>query len=234
MQKVMRNLAVGLCYATLATAALATVPPADALPSPTTGRAAVLGAAVAAAAAHLQVPPAAVLLREPDARLAPPACNAGFQGKVAPGTGASGRVTVEVSCAGLPWRTFIAARLDTGVATVAGEATPHSGKGTARVQFAAAARQPPAVRRGSPVTLSIDTGSFRVATAGVALADAPLGALVRVRNGVTGREVEGRVIGDGQVALATTASAMQGIPQVAAEAVDNTSAGQLARRGDNT
>lgn len=242
MRPGMQSVAAGLCWLTLALPALGAQPPtsavSDAEPGPPVPRAAVMAAAAAAAATHLQVAPNAVALREPDARLNPPACASGFQGRPAPGTSSAGRVTVEVSCPGTSWRTFIAARLASSAAAGGAVAPKAAGDiGMANggpTRPGPSPRPTPAVRRGSPVTLSAGSATFHVATEGIALADAPVGALVRVRNATTGREVEGRVIGDGQVALAIATPAIQGIPQVAAEAVDNTSVGPVARRGDNT
>lgn len=208
-------------------------------PSP---RAGVLAAATQAAAVYMAVAPEQVVLREPDARLQPPACPAGFSGRPAPGTGTTNRVTVEVSCRGMTWRTFVAARIEGPSAPATGGANPHSADnpsadGTRGVSGASPrngprARVVAAVRRGAPVTLTAGTSTFRVVTAGVALADAPLGAWVRVRNVATGKELEGKVIGEGQVVFTTPVQPLQGIPQVAAEAVDNSSVGQVARRGE--
>ncbi|MEY4377650.1 MAG: Chaperone for flagella basal body P-ring formation [Pseudomonadota bacterium] len=196
----------------------------DGLASTATRNAVMLSARQAAAVA-LQAPPAAVALREPDRRLRPPSCPAGFVGRPAPGTSGPGRVTVEVACPGVNWRTFIAARLEGGSApSTATTNTPPRRQDP---------RQPPAVRRNAPVTLTAGTPAFRVVTDGIALADGAMGAWVRVRNSTSGRELEGRVTGEGEVSLDPTTPTMQGIPQVAAEAVDNTSVGKVARRGDD-
>ena len=201
-------------------------------------RVAVLDAAREAAAAYWAVQPQAITLREPDARLRPPACASGFRGQPAPGTSAPGRVTIEVSCpgnrpgigpgmdSGMAWRTFLSARLAEPLATPAGNALAHKRPSPSH-------RAPALVKRGTPVTISAGTPAFQVLAEGIALADGALGAMVRVRNLGTGKEVTGTVVGAGQVALPFASPTMQGIPQVAATAVDNTSVGQLARRGDD-
>ncbi len=208
-------------------------------PSP---RAGVLAAATQAAAVYLAVAPEQVALREPDARLQPPACPAGFSGRPAPGTGTRSRVTVEVSCRGTTWRTFVAARMEGPSVPATGGANPPLADNPSTDGTRGVSGRPPssgprtrvvaAVRRGAPVTLIAGTANFRVVTAGVALADAPLGAWVRVRNVATGKELEGKVVGEGQVVFTTPVQPLQGIPQVAAEAVDNSSVGQVARRGE--
>ena len=235
----------------MASVAWLSFPAFSAVPTPTDTRAlraGVLATATTAAAAYWGVAPQRVLLREPDARLQPPDCPGGFVGKPAPGTAAQSRVTLEVACRGTPWRTFVSARLAENVADNGADNGADDGVdggvdgGADNVtdnRAASKAPRPPAraaaaVRRGAPVTLYAGTTAFRVTTAGVALADAPLGAWVRVRNAATGRELEGKVVGEAQVMLAPLSPALQGIPQVAAEAVDNTSVGHVARRGDDT
>ena len=202
-------------------------------------RVAVLDAAREAAAAYWAVQPQAITLREPDARLRPPACASGFRGQPAPGTSAPGRVTIEVSCPsispgtgqgmgpGMVWRTtFLSARLAEPLAAPPGNALAHKPPSPSH-------RAPALIKRGTPVTISAGTPAFQVLAEGIALADGALGAMVRVRNLGTGKEVAGTVVGAGQVALPFASPTMQGIPQVAATAVDNTSVGQLARRGDD-
>lgn len=58
---------------------------------------------------------------------------------------------------------------------------------------------PALVRRGQPVTLITGDDGFEVRTSGEALADGRDGDRVRVRNPLTGRVVEGRVMASGQV-----------------------------------
>jgi flagella basal body P-ring formation protein FlgA len=59
------------------------------------------------------------------------------------------------------------------------------------------------VKRGSMVTMVIEKGSLRVTAQGRALADAGIGDNVRIVNSITSRVIEGTVLPDGNVAIAT-------------------------------
>ena len=60
---------------------------------------------------------------------------------------------------------------------------------------------PPVVKQGDPVTLEVRKGQVRVTTQGVARSSAAVGETLRVRNTLSKKEVHGRLISPGLVAV---------------------------------